>query len=612
MRYIQQFKNSFLLDILEICNIINVHEEPNTQEEILARHLANLSANDATPKMNYNLNRVHTNATAPTAIYTKQNEECSDGDGDLESGTCNNKMVTHVEPENDNDDDVISQNKSDACQSFVQEVDSKNSIINENKESLSSTYSMKDPFLVTWHGPDDPDNPMNWSFAMKFFMTFQIMTLTCVTYMGSTIHTPGQEQIQEEFHVGHVVGTLNLSVYVLGYGVGPMFFSPLSEFARLGRQQIYILTFMIFGLFQVGCALVDNIYGLIILRFFSGVVSSPALTTGGATLADYINEEKLTYFLGLWAIAAFAAPIIGPIVGAAMVDAVDWRWQFWLLLFVTGACLLVLAPFFPETQAENILFRRALRLRKITGDKRYYTIESEEEKKLTTKEFLINSLYKPFRIIFYEPIAVAFDLYLAVCYALFYLFFEAFPIVFVGLYDFTLVELGLAYLGFIVTDIFAYLVLIYFTIKVINPTFQNGTFTPEVFLILPMCVSWLLPVALFFFGWTAGVHWMLPIVSEFFFDVCVFNLFQSTYAYLASCYPRYVASVFAGNGFCHAALAAGFPLFGKAMFNNLGSEKYPVGWGCSLLGFITLGLATIPFVIYKYGPYLRSKSKFSG
>lgn len=42
--------------------------------------------------------------------------------------------------------------------------------------------------------------------------------------MGSSIYTPGQEYIQEEFHVGHVVATLNLSLYVLGYGLGPIIF----------------------------------------------------------------------------------------------------------------------------------------------------------------------------------------------------------------------------------------------------------------------------------------------------------------------------------------------------------------------------------------------------
>lgn len=223
------------------------------------------------------------------------------------------------------------------------------------------------------------------------------------------------------------------------------------------------------------------------MRFLAGIFSSPSLTTGGATIADYISEKKLTYLLGLWSIAAFAAPIIGPILSAAMVDAKNWRWQFWLLLFIIAGLFFQLVFFFPESRRENILFRRALRLRRITGDKRYYTLASEKEKEMTVQQFLIASFYKPFYIIIQEPIALAFDLYLAVYTAVFYLYFEAFPIVFGGIYNFTLIEQGLAYLGFAATDWVAYLILVLFSIKVINPTYENNTFRPEVFLILP-CV----------------------------------------------------------------------------------------------------------------------------
>lgn len=69
------------------------------------------------------------------------------------------------------------------------------------------------------------------------------MLLTCVNYMGSSIYTPGQLEIQNEFHVGHVVGTLNLSLYVLGYGLGPIVFSPLTEISSIGRLPVYMITF---------------------------------------------------------------------------------------------------------------------------------------------------------------------------------------------------------------------------------------------------------------------------------------------------------------------------------------------------------------------------------
>ncbi|CAR31103.1 ZYRO0E09900p [Zygosaccharomyces rouxii] len=479
------------------------------------------------------------------------------------------------------------------------------------KESSDTTKDV-DPFLVEFTGSDDPEHPLNWPNSKTTLVITEIMVLTCVTYMGSSIYTPGQEEIQHDFHVGHVVGTLNLSLYVLGYGLGPLIFSPLSEFAKIGRQRLYIITLFLFCMLQIGCALVQNIAGLVILRFITGFLCSPSLATGGASIGDIVRPEIVPIFIGLWGVGAVAAPVTGPLLGASMVVANGWRWIFWLMVWMSGGILIILVFFFPETSVENILYRRCQRIRKLKNDDRYYTLKERQESKLTRKDIAITALYRPFQMIFEDPIVMALDGYLALCYGTFYLFFEAFPIVFIGVYDFTLIEVGLAYMGFTVGCAIAYVVCLTFMVFVVAKKFKNNTMTPEVFLILGMMTSWCLPLSLFLFGWAASVHWTLPMLAEIFFVLCVFNLFQSTFAYLAFSYPKYLASVYAGNGVCRAGFACAFPLFGKAMYDNLAIKGYPVAWGSSILGFFSMALATIPFFLYKYGPYLRSKSKFSG
>ncbi|CDH17480.1 probable Fluconazole resistance protein 1 [Zygosaccharomyces bailii ISA1307] len=474
------------------------------------------------------------------------------------------------------------------------------------------TASGYDPFLVTYQGPNDPEHPQNWPTSKKAVVIGGVMLLTCVTYMGSSIYTPGQEEIQKEFGVGHVVGTLNLSMYVLGYGLGPIIFSPLSEFAIFGRQQLYIITLFLFTMLQIGCALVHNIAGLVILRFLTGVLCSPSLSTGGATVGDVVPPQYVPAFIGMWSIGAVVAPVSGPLLGATMVVAENWRWIFWLLMWLSAVTLIILIFFFPETGEENILYRRCKRIRKATGDDRYYTFRARGEAKLTAKDVAIITLYRPFEIILKEPIVLALDVYIALAYGAFYLFFEAFPIVFSGVYHFTLIELGLAYMGFCIGACFAYAISLIFLSQYAARKAAKNTFTPETFLVLAMCVCWCMPLSLFLFGWAASVHWTLPMLAEIFFVICVFNLFQSIFSYLAMSYPKYLASVFAGNSICRAGFACAFPLFGQAMYNNLAIDGYPVGWGSSLLGFFTIGLSVLPFLLYKYGPYLRSKSKFTG
>lgn len=52
-----------------------------------------------------------------------------------------------------------------------------------------------------------------------------------------------------------------------------------------------------------------------------------------------------------------------------------------------------------------------------------------------------------------------------------------------------------------------------------------------------------------------------------------------------------------------SCFGAGFPLFANAMFTDLG-----VPWASSTLGFISIAFIPIPFVLYKWGKWLRSKS----
>ena len=479
-------------------------------------------------------------------------------------------------------------------------------------KEMHNVKDLRDPFLVEFAGSDDPEHPQNWSLVKKIVVITEIMVLTSVTYMGSSIYTAGDDQVQEEFGVGHVVSTLNLSLYVLGYGLGPVIFSPLSEFAIFGRQQLYIITLFFFAMLQIGCALVKNIAGLVILRFFTGVLCSPALATGAASIGDVVSPRYVPVFIGMWSMAAYAAPVMGPLLGAAMVISKGWRWIFWLLLWISSLVFIVLFFFFPETGEDSILHRRCRRIRKITGDERYYTFKAREELKLTGSDIAIIALYRPFEIIVKEPVVLALDVYIALCYGIFYLFFEAFPIVFSGIYHFTLVELGLSYMGFFIGCAFAYALSLIFLSQFIDKKVANNTFTPESYLVLVMGVAWLLPLALFLFGWAASVHWTLPMLSEIFFVLCDFNLWEGIFSYLALSYPKHIASVFAGNGVLRAGFACAFPLFGKAMYDNLAIKGYPVAWGSSLLGFISIAMAILPFVLYKYGPYLRSKSSFTG
>ncbi|EPY51908.1 spermine family transmembrane transporter Caf5 [Schizosaccharomyces cryophilus OY26] len=490
-------------------------------------------------------------------------------------------------------------------------------------ESQISSYTRKSKendvnqkeFIVTWNGENDPEHPQNWPVLVKSLITIQICLLTFSVYVGSAIFTPGEIEMMKVMHVGEVPITLGLTMFVVGYAVGPLILSPLSELPQVGRLRIYLATLFVFICLQIPTALGSSLGVLLPMRFLAGFFGSPALATGGATLADIWQPTLLPYLICIWSLGAVAGPVLGPLLGAAMVVAKDWRWQFWFLMILCAFSFIFLLFSMPETSESYLLYKRAKGLRESRGNPSYVTEGEVASRETKFSQLALETVWRPIHLSISEPIVLSLNIYIGLIYAILYLWFEAFPIVFQGVYHFTLIENGLTYMG-IMVGVFIALVLFYIGLyKVTIPKYlaSNGKVPPEEILKFQFAATVCFPICLFWFGWTgrASVHWMSPIASTVFYAMGTFIMFQTTFQYLASCYPKYVASVFAGNDLFRSGMAAAFPLFARAMFNNTGPSYAPVGWGCTILGVISCIMIPIPFVLYKMGTKLRTRSKFA-
>lgn len=121
-------------------------------------------------------------------------------------------------------------------------------------------------FLVGWDGPDDPANPQNWKRSSRWYYTLVASLLVFNATFASS--SPGGivEKVMKEFTFGTEVATLMISLFVAGYCVGPLFWGPLSEI--YGRKPIFIVSFIVYTAFQIGCALSPNTGALLGKLFF--------------------------------------------------------------------------------------------------------------------------------------------------------------------------------------------------------------------------------------------------------------------------------------------------------------------------------------------------------
>ncbi|KAI5951246.1 MDR1 [Candida jiufengensis] len=495
--------------------------------------------------------------------------------------------------------------------------DSDRTLKQEQNGKNEKGYSEEDKnlIIVDWESPDDPDNPKNWPTIERCFFIFEIAFLTTSVYMASAIYTPGIQQIEMEFKITQPVASLGVFAFVLGYGIGPIFFSPLSENATFGRSSIYIITLFIFFILQIPTALVKNIAGFVILRFLGGFFASPCLATGAASVSDVTKGQYLPAALATWSIGAVAGPSMGPFFGAILSVKGGWRWCFWFMLILSGFSLIVFFFFLPETYAPTLLARKAKRLRAKTGNEKITSRGLLDNERTSKKQLAIETFWRPIEITILEPVVLLIDVYIAMVYSVLYLFFEVFPIYFVETKHFTIVELGVAFLSLLIGVLIAacfYIPAIYQKFTV--PILKGKQIFPEVFIPIAIIGGTLFASGLFIFGWSATTytHWIGPIIGVAVTSSGTFLIFQTLFNYMGASFKNeYLASVFASNDLIRSTIGSVFPIFGSYVFTNLSIKKFPVALGSTVLACIATAMIAIPILFYMNGPKLRARSKYA-
>jgi multidrug resistance protein len=151
--------------------------------------------------------------------------------------------------------------------------------------------------------------------------------------LGATMFAPGVKQAMQDFHSKNaVLAPLAVSIYVLGWALGPLIVAPLSEVQ--GRWIVYSTCNILFVAFTVACALSTNITMLITFRFLAGAMGSAPLTIGGGTISDLIPVEKRGVALSLFMLGPVLGPSVGPAAGGYLTQVLGWRWIFWILAII--------------------------------------------------------------------------------------------------------------------------------------------------------------------------------------------------------------------------------------------------------------------------------------
>ncbi|KAF8589941.1 MFS general substrate transporter [Ramaria rubella] len=499
-----------------------------------------------------------------------------------------------------------SQSPRDIEKTDSQEATPKASVVARD-DKHRGTGAIDDPFIVDWD-ENDPENPRQWTRARRWLLTVQLALGTWNISFTSSSYSGGLNEMTTALQASRTVAVLGLSLYVLGFGVGPLLFAPLSE--MYGRRIVFLCSYTPYLFFHLGGALATNIQTVVICRFLGGILGSAPISNAGGQVADMWSPHDRGLPNGIYSLCTFFGPVSGPIVGGFISQSFGngWRINFWVMFGLSG--LIVLWAFFnlAETYPPVLLRRRAHRLHVKSNGLLYYRSIHDREQ-ASKQEKILTSLKRPFVFLVKEPIVTLISIYISIAYGSLYAQFVAFPIVFQEHRHFSPGDSGLAFLGIALGQ----------WIGIASTPLQNrlywramakggGKVLPEARLYGAVVTSMALPLGMFWFAWTSPPSFpaVLPVLSGIPFGLGTILIIINFNAYLMDAYSLYCASALASTILLRSICAAAFPLISSPMFDALGDE-----WASSVFAFIALACAPVPFLFFKYGKWIRSKSKYA-
>ncbi|ETN38842.1 uncharacterized protein HMPREF1541_06883 [Cyphellophora europaea CBS 101466] len=494
------------------------------------------------------------------------------------------------------------------------------------------------PYALTSPYPDGPqppnlkkyDNPFGWSRAHKNTILFLCTASTwCAAYSAGS-YSIASEPMREKWGLSLVAFNTGVTCWAAGFGIAPMFLAPFSEIN--GRKPVFLASGFVLLAAQIGCAFADTFAGMLVARFFVGAAASTFSTIIGGVLSDIYHAEDRNTPMAVYSGGALAGTGFGPFLCGFIIDRASYRWVFYHQIASIGVLVIIMTLFFRETRGSVLLSRRAKVLNDYfaalensgylppqNADNTTTTSPSSnpakrlryrclaDEQRATISRMIYLSLTTPFKLLSTEPVVFFFSMWAAFAWAVLYMTFAVIPVVFTARHNFDAQANGLVFLAIAIGAIVGALLSIYQE-RVARAYFPDLLQKPEGRLYFACLESALLPIGLFWFGWTSfsSVHWASPVIALGVAQVGIFSIYLAVFNYLADVYHRYASSALAGQSFCRNVGAAVFPLFTVQMFQGLGFPG-----AASLLGGVGALLTLVPWVLVFHGEKIRRRSRIA-
>ncbi|EFE44588.1 MFS multidrug transporter, putative [Trichophyton verrucosum HKI 0517] len=465
--------------------------------------------------------------------------------------------------------------------------------------------------IVTWDGREDLDDPFNWPLRKKWWATGLGLLASFVCSTNGTIITVAHNAINEEFHISDV--NFPHSYWpTTSWGVGaallPLTLFPIME--DFGVRPVLLTTYFFFICFLIPIGLAKNFTTLIVMRFFSGGCV-PIMSDAVASIVSNVfhGDRARSIPICLYVTTYLVATSIGPVIGASILQFLSWRWIGHIELIFTTALFPLFIIGLPETRGSVVLRARAKHL--LSKGKKVHTANKlHHDAKLY--QTVLQNVQRPLYMLFTEPVVFIATLWAAFSLGTVYLFTQSVELVYGQLYGWDAILAGYVQVAIVFGEILGCGLCMstngWYYASADRDTEVPGIPIPEARLYTSIIGGFFgVTGGMLVYGWTSypTVHWVAPVIGLTMVGFGTTSVVISTANYLIDAYSKYAASALGAVGLVENIAIAFLPLASTAMYTGIGFQ-----WASSLLAFVSFALAITPFVVFKWGKEIRSRSPF--
>jgi EmrB/QacA subfamily drug resistance transporter len=178
-----------------------------------------------------------------------------------------------------------------------------------------------------------------------------VLGLTSTGYfmvvLDSVVVITALPRMQSDLHTSLSSLQWTLNAYGIAFAAGIITAAALGD--RLGRRKVFNIGLALFTVASVACALAPNVSTLIAARTVQGLGGAIVLPLSLTILTTAFPAERRGMIVGIYGGLAGLAVAMGPIVGGAVTQGIDWHWIFWINVPIGVAAVALGVRLLPES-----------------------------------------------------------------------------------------------------------------------------------------------------------------------------------------------------------------------------------------------------------------------